>query len=95
MSTQGLMPAECMRFDVVDAYAAFGDWWNSGGLTDRCRAKGRSISSALHRMKYRNPGPYLESDASKYIYVELVRRYHPESYEKECDEHLGAGNEPT
>ena len=79
---QGLIPAECSRFDVVDAYAAFGDWWNRGGLTARCRAKGRSIGGQLSRMRYRNPGDYLESDASKDIYVELVRRYHPDRVEE-------------
>lgn len=81
-SGQGLMPAECSRFDVVDAYAAFADWWNRGGLTARCHAKGRSIDLQLSRMRYYNPGAYLESEASKDIYVELVRRYHPDRVEE-------------
>lgn len=91
-SAQGLIPfSGCSRFDVVEAYAVFADWWNKNGLTKRCHAKGRSISCQLHDMQYRPgmSGPSLESPDAQEIYLGLVAKYHPEDLareQKEIDE---------
>jgi hypothetical protein len=84
--TQGLIPAECSRFDIVSAYAAFGAWWHKDGLTERCRAKHKSISEQLHNLRYSpGMGSYFEADSpAADIYLELVRRWHPDRYEEEC-----------
>lgn len=92
MNAQGLIPfSGCSRFDVVDAYAVFSDWWNKDGLTERCHAKGRSISGQLHNMRYEPGwgGPSLESPYAQEIYLGLVKKYHPEDLareQKEIDE---------
>lgn len=87
MSSQGLIPRGCSRFEVAAAYAAFGDWWNRDGLTERCRAKHKSISGQLFDMGYSpGMGGYFDGlyDPAINIYLELVRRWHPDCYEEEC-----------
>jgi hypothetical protein len=92
MSTQGLMPGECDRFDIASAHAAFSDWWNRDGITARdtdSKRRGQSASCQLHAIKYRyGVGSYFEpNSAAAMIYCELVRRYHPEAYDAVCAEH--------
>jgi hypothetical protein len=94
---RGLMPCGYSRFDIVAGHAAFADWWNSGGTTPRDwdpkRAKihypqGGPLTASvqLSRMKYRPAGDYMEQEdyQAQDVYLELVRRYFPESFEKEC-----------
>lgn len=75
------------RFDIVEAYFVFSMLWHSGGLTDRCRAKGRGIDEQLWRMKFR-PSPALGSPADleedgREVYLGLVEKYHPDALEQE------------
>ena len=93
--SHGLVPRECTHFDIVCAHAAFADWWNAGGLTERDRRRDDERPSAslqLHRMRY-SPGcgAYFTKDdyCAVEVYLALVERYHPDRYEAECTEWHG------
>jgi hypothetical protein len=69
------------RFDICMGYWMFYCSWHSGGLTDRCRAKGRGIAEQLHRMQF-SPGmggdtPSREDNYSATeVYIGLIAKYH-------------------
>lgn len=77
-------------FSVASAFAAYGDWWNRDGLTnrDRCRGTGRkSISQQLHNLGYSPAcgGNYIEEDdeEAQDIYLDLVRKWEGEAAAQE------------
>ena len=72
------------RHDIASAYAAYGDWFNVNGLTERDRRRGpdrKSISVQLHNIGYSSgAGSYFETqgdEEAKEIYLDLVRKYEP------------------
>jgi hypothetical protein len=69
------------RFDICMGYWMFYCSWHGGGLTDRCRAKGRGIAEQLSRLSF-FPGmsgdtPSWEDnyDATE-VYIGLIAKYH-------------------
>lgn len=83
------LPGKSLRFDIAEAYWCFYSDWHSGGLTDRCRSKGRGIATQLARLAFR-PRPNLtaenlEADGRE-IYEGLVLAYHPNAHVCDPDE---------
>lgn len=77
------LPGKSLRFDIAEAYFCFYVDWHSGGLTDRCRAKGRGIATQLSRLAFR-PRPNLSTETleteGREIYEGLVLAYHPNGH---------------
>lgn len=73
------------RFSIVAAFAAYGDWWNRDGLTNRDRHRGAersSISQQLSNIGYSpGHGDYIEEDdvEAQEIYLALVRKWEGEA----------------
>ena len=74
--------SEYSRFDIRMGYWMFYALWHSGGLTDRCRAKGRGIAGQLGRMQF-SPGmddspSSSDNQQAAEIYLGLIEKYHGE-----------------
>jgi len=71
---------EYSRFDICMGYWMFYARCHRGGLTDRCRAKGRGIAEQLSRMQF-SPGmddspSSSDNEMAAEIYLGLIEKYH-------------------
>lgn len=84
------------RFDIALGYWVFYTLWHSGGLTERCREKGRGIAAQLHALRFRPGNDDLsaeENEGAREVYLALIERYHGAGRAREEEAELLATEE--